>query len=215
MWVLKLHISHSTFVLGRLAAQYKISLTGYPLRYYTEKNRLFLTVAGVLSGSGPQQKRFLAAVRREKEVVHAESTSNFIISVIQEPKAMEPVLDPKIIWISPAIIDSKGNQTWELASFDRQTLSVALAATKRLFGATVLKFKQEPVNNIAITQLAPNLTGKQRQALTIAVEQGYYMYPKKCTLPELAVKMGCSYSTFQAHLKKAEGKLLSDSLKRL
>ena len=51
--------------------------------------------------------------------------------------------------------------------------------------------------------------------MELAINAGYYNYPKKITLPELAKKMKISYSTFQAHLKKAEGKIFPLVLKEL
>ena len=51
--------------------------------------------------------------------------------------------------------------------------------------------------------------------MQIAINSGYYDYPKKITLPELAEKMQISYSTFQAHLKKAEGRIFPSVLKEL
>jgi hypothetical protein len=56
--------------------------------------------------------------------------------------------------------------------------------------------------------VAPKITVKQRKALELAVHGGYYDYPRKITLEDLAKQMGVSYATYQAHLRKAEQKLL-------
>jgi predicted DNA binding protein len=72
----------------------------------------------------------------------------------------------------------------------------------------LLKFKQEILDNLAIINIIPDITKKQNKALQLAVDNGYYSYPKKVELKELAKMMKISYSTYQAHLKKAEGKLI-------
>ena len=79
----------------------------------------------------------------------------------------------------------------------------------------VLKFKQEKISNISFTKLLPELTKNQKTALEIAINKGYYNYPKKIKMEELAKIRGISYSTFQAHLKKAEGKILPEVYREL
>ena len=52
------------------------------------------------------------------------------------------------------------------------------------------------------------ITDKQKAALETAVAHGYYHYPRKTTVEELAKISGISRSTFQEHLRKAEAKLI-------
>jgi predicted DNA binding protein len=42
-----------------------------------------------------------------------------------------------------------------------------------------------------------------------------YNYPKNIKMEDLAKKVKISYSTFQAHLKKAEGKIIPSIYKEL
>jgi len=53
------------------------------------------------------------------------------------------------------------------------------------------------------------LTEKQRQALFSAYTLGYYDMPKKIGLVQLAERLDLAYSTLEAHLRKAERRLLS------
>jgi len=61
----------------------------------------------------------------------------------------------------------------------------------------------------------PELTQKQKRALEIAINNGYYDYPKKIKMEKLAKIMGVSYSTYQQHLKTAEGKIVPSIYKEL
>ena len=54
----------------------------------------------------------------------------------------------------------------------------------------------------------PHLTVKQKKAFELAVNNGYYEYPRKITLSQLASILGISFSTYQKHLRKAEQKIL-------
>ncbi|MBI5159139.1 helix-turn-helix domain-containing protein [Candidatus Micrarchaeota archaeon] len=56
-----------------------------------------------------------------------------------------------------------------------------------------------------------NLTDKQKQAVTQAVANGYYEWPKKNNLEELARKLGRKRRTLQEHLRKAEGKIITET----
>jgi len=57
------------------------------------------------------------------------------------------------------------------------------------------------------------LTEKQRRALIAAYTLGYYDVPKKIGLVQLAERLDLAYSTLEAHLRKAERRLLSHLIK--
>jgi len=113
------------------------------------------------------------------------------------------------------VLSPDGYWLWEIASWDKKVLMNAFKHVKKHHGAKLLQLKQGKINNITVTGIIPKITTKQRQALKLAIDSGYYDYPKKIGLVELAKKMKLSYSTFQAHLKKAEGKLLKYTSKTI
>ena len=63
--------------------------------------------------------------------------------------------------------------------------------------------------------MLPDLTKKQKQALELAINNGYYDYPKKITMEKLAKLMKISYSTYQQHLKTSESKIMPSIYKEL
>ena len=67
---------------------------------------------------------------------------------------------------------------------------------------------------MSLLSILPNLSEKQKIAMDLAIKSGYYDFPKKIRLVELAKEMRIAYSTFQAHLKKAEQKLIPYVFKR-
>ena len=56
------------------------------------------------------------------------------------------------------------------------------------------------------------LTDKQRKVLITAYKLGYYEFPKKISSEDLAKKLGLVKSTFVAHRRKAERRLLDEML---
>ena len=94
-------------------------------------------------------------------------------------------------------------------------LASVLKFSEKHLGAKVVYFREEKISNINFTKLLPELTDLQKKAMGVAIGNGYYDYPKKVKMEKLAELMGISYSTYQAHLKKAEGKILPEVYKEL
>jgi len=61
---------------------------------------------------------------------------------------------------------------------------------------------------IPLSTVLSQLTGKQAEALMIALDLGYYNLPKKMTAEEFAVKNKVPRTTFEEHLRKAESKIM-------
>lgn len=60
-----------------------------------------------------------------------------------------------------------------------------------------------------------SVTEKQREAVTIAVEAGYYEQPRRCDLDELADRLGVSRSAASQRLNTAEAKLVKEFNRRI
>lgn len=215
MWRLKLSLPSEKQFMGRMAIKHKVSLTGYPLSYWKDKKYVYLLSAGFIFGEESNKRALLLDLKKQHEYVESEEVDDFIILTTKQPLFSEPVYNPKIIRLNPVIINKQGNHLWDLASFDRKVLEKVISFSTKYLGAELLTFKQEKISNISFTKLLPELTKHQKRAMELAINAGYYNYPKKITLPELAKKMKISYSTFQAHLKKAEGKIFPLVLKEL
>jgi len=215
MWRLKLKLPSEKQFMGRMALKHKVSLTGYPLSYWKDNKNIYLISAGFMFGEESNKKALLSDVRKQPEYVESEEVGDFMILTTKQPLFSEPVYDPRIIRPNPVIINKQGYHLWDLASFDRKVLEKIISFSTKYLDAEILTFRKEKISNISFTKLLPDLTDHQKRAMELAINAGYYDYPKKITLPELAKKMRISYSTFQAHLKKAEGKIFPFILKEL
>lgn len=210
MWVMKLKLDSSKQFMGKMAVKYGVSMTGYPLSYWKDKKWIYLIAAGFLFGEEKNKRALIRGIQKEPESIRVEMNKDFGIFVNKQPLFSEPVYDPQIIRYAPVVINKEGYHLWFLASFDRKRLEKVLAFAEKYLGAEVLKFREEKLTNISFTRVLPDLTDLQKKALEIAINNGYYQYPKKIKMEALAKKMGVSYSTYQAHLKKAEGRILPE-----
>jgi predicted DNA binding protein len=98
--------------------------------------------------------------------------------------------------------------------------------TRRIFD--VFTFRREDVRSIVdglktigtvrleqlvpIGQQTPVLSDRQREAVLLAHQEGYYDWPRGIEAANIAAKMGVAHSTFLEHLRKAEKKLIRKSL---
>ena len=62
--------------------------------------------------------------------------------------------------------------------------------------------------NVPLADLTERLTPRQLQALTLAIEEGYYQSPRRTSTQAMAERVGVSRSTFEEHLRKAEQRVL-------
>lgn len=213
MWVAKIRVKSPKYGLGGFAVKHGVTLTGYPLRHWEAKGKYsHWFVMGNISGPEQNKKTFFKDGLKQGLFTELEKNKDFFIGIMRVQRTTDPVFNPRVIWLKPALISSEGYQIWELASWKKEVLQNAIAASRKLQGK-VLKLTQEKVGDVSLVGFKPELTAKQQKAYELASDNGYYEYPRKTELKVLAKKMGVSYSTYQAHLRKAERALLSKGLK--
>ena len=103
----------------------------------------------------------------------------------------------------------------------RVTLLGSSSQVKRYLGGlskqTLVKYRIASLTDARFPLNSPigRLTEKQRRVLVTAYRLGYYDVPRRITTEELAKKLNLVKSTFSAHVRKAQGRLLSDLLSEL
>lgn len=216
MWVLKLKVDSKKQFIGSLAVKHKVSIASYTLSYYKDKKWHYLNACGLIFGEEKNKKAFIKDLKNQPDTVKYEIKNDFGVGIIKQPLYTEPFWDPKVIRLSPIIINYKEKKhTWHLASFDKKALMNIYKLAKKHLGAKIVKLKQEKITNISVTSIHPNLTKKQKKAFEIAINNGYYEHPRKIHLEMLAKIMKVSYATYQEHLRKAEAKMIPNVYKEL
>ena len=74
--------------------------------------------------------------------------------------------------------------------------------------ATILKMEHSSLTDVYFPNVMPKVSVQQKKALELAYQHGYYSYPRKIKLEQLAKIAKVGLSTFQEHLRKAELRLL-------
>ncbi|MBI4116248.1 helix-turn-helix domain-containing protein [Candidatus Pacearchaeota archaeon] len=216
MWALNIKVREKWNIYNERASKFKVKLYFYSQNYYEEKGKIYFVASGIVEGEENNKKRFFSSLKRDKKVVNLEWNNDFFICTYSEgknskrSKAVKAAYNPKLIFLKPVIIDEEGREEWEIAAPSRNDLGLFIKHAEKLANVEykVLYFKEKKMENLMIYAMLPKLTNKQKKALMLAVERGYYGYPRKITLEKLAKQINLSTSTFQFHLAKAEAKLM-------
>ncbi len=178
-----------------------------------------MLVGGVISGSEENKNKFVVEMRNDTRIQSIERYHNFILVHAQHPLLRESEAEIKIFY-NPQYIKTKpvhvavdGSEYWEVACLDRNELNKIINAATKHYHGELFSVKQEKLKSVSSLEITPVLTEKQFEAIKLAYKEGYYNYPRKLTIPQLAKTVKRSYSTFQENLRKAENKLIDYFLK--
>lgn len=208
MWIAKIIFNGSNALIGSKTIKYKVNIFAFPLSYFYEKNWVIVHITGNILGTEENIKKFSEDLKKEKRTINFELNNKFFIGIIKEPLATKNIYNKNIIHLAPALIDENSLEHITIGSFNRRALEKAVKTLRKNWEAKLIFIKEKKIKNISIIQQHPELTDKQKTALELAIKHGYYKYPRKIKLEKLAKLMNLSYSTYQAHLRKAEQKLL-------
>ena len=198
----------SKALIGSRTLKHKVNVFAFPLSYFYEKNYIILNATGILLGKEKNKKEFIKDFKKAERFVNLELNEDFFIMTIKEPIYAKTIYNKNIIHLAPALIDENGKETISIACFEKKQLSKAIATLEKAFKTEIYYIQEKKIKNISIIKQAPELTDKQKQAMHLAIKNGYYEYPRKTSIEQLAKISNLSFSTFHAHLRKAEQKLL-------
>lgn len=210
MWVAKiLFVTDETAIFASLTKKHNVTLLGYPLNYFKKRGKNYYVGAGVVLGEEKNKNAFYKKLLKDKRVSNFERRGDYMIGVFEQLERLKTLYNPELIRVSPVILNNKGEEIWEMGSLKKEPLMKFISNAKKAYGEfKLISFRQEKAVNLSVLNIVPELTEKQKRALQLAVENGYYDYPRRIELEKLAKLMKLSYSTYQAHLRKAEQRLM-------
>ena len=208
MWVSKIKIVGEIALIGGLCKKHGISAVGFPLSNIVKDDSILVYFLMFPFCDGQKRLDIFNDLKSQERIVHAEMKDHCIIGQIKEPIEMAAMYQYNLVQVEPVKVSPDGSEVWTVASWDKKELMDFCEIMESKFGSTLLKMREEPISNISILTIHPELTDNQRRAIELALEHGYYNTPRDIGLEALADMMGISYSTFQVHLRKAEKKLL-------
>jgi len=208
MWVAKIKYSAKGTLIGTKTQKHKVTMFAFPLSYSYEKDWVIVQITGTLFGKDADKKKFAEELRKEPRTINFELNDDFFIGTIKEPSYTKYAYNKDIIYVAPALISDQGYEIITIGSFQKEPLSRVIAILKNKYNGQLLSIQQTKLKSISIMKVHPDITKKQKQAMDLAIKQGYYNSPRKIDLQQLAKIAKLSFSTYQVHLRKAEQKII-------
>ena len=209
MWVARFKIWHKNCLLRPRCVKYQITDLVYLINSWGEKNKFYYTELHILQGTEENKKKFIRDLKKEKSIKKLEQKGNYVFTLNKEPLKKQyysPVFDPKIIQVRPVVQRNDGYEDWEIASWDRESL---MKITKvPVFDVEIKSIKETKLSDIFFPHIFPKISTKQKEAIELAIKNGYYEYPRKINLDGLAKIAKVKRQTFQENLRRAEKKLI-------
>lgn len=221
MWICEFKILSKDNKIVELISECNLTAFYYPVNYYEQKGRYYFIAVGILKGEENYKRRFFSEIKKLKKVnkgrrVELLETENDFFLIIsshskdeETEKFVKIFYNPSIIHVKPVFVSKDDWEEWEIASLERKNIEKIIKIGEKIYELELLKFHQKKIKNFGFITLLPELTEKQERALRLALEHGYYKYPRKTSLDKLSKIAKLSFSTFQAHVKKAENKIIS------
>jgi predicted DNA binding protein len=209
MWVAKYKIWHKNCLLRPKCVKHKVADFVYLINSWSGGKSFYYTELHILQGKEDDKKGFIKELRKEKTVKKLEKKGDYIFTLNQEPiqkKYYSPAFDSRIIQIKPIAQRTDGYEDWELASWDKATLMKILDIP--VFDVELKFIKETKLGDIFLPHIYPKLPPKQKEAIELAVQNGYYEYPRKIDLERLSKIAKVKRQTYQESLRKAEKKLV-------
>jgi predicted DNA binding protein len=212
MWVAQYSFDASKALIGGLAVKNKVSLCVFP--FYVQERGDEVRVSFFITFRHDRPENFLRDLKKAKSMVFCNSRGSVAFGQLIEPLMHNVFYDPEVTHFKPWVVDgATGVETFTVASRKRKCLTRIAEAIKVKHLGKMDYIRWRDVAEFFILNAVPNVTPQQRKAFDLAVEKGYYDFPRRTNFRQLAKMMKVSYSTFQAHIQKAEKKLMPCLLK--
>lgn len=211
MWLLKLKIKHDCCI-GSRCKKFSCQSYSIPLTQWSKSNYEYVLGQHILLGEQKDINNFVKDLKKDPRTVNLEREENIIYLLERSRNIKIParIYSRSIFFVKPVYVDKDGYEYWEVASFEKSILTKYLSEIKkqREFEVELQNLSQSRLKFIWYEKTMPPLTEKQKKAFELAVEYGYYKFPRKINLEKLSKLMKISISTYQEHLRVAESKII-------
>ncbi|MEI6731741.1 MAG: helix-turn-helix domain-containing protein [archaeon] len=212
MWLLKFKVLNKDSIYTLESDKNNIVDYMYPVDYYMKGKSVNILSIHLLEGDEKEKKKFISAVKRNKKVKRCELIENQLITLIAEEEDFYKTLFSAEMYHPAPVLIEKGTEVWSIASWDRTKLEKLMKEIEKWKDKfprfELLSLARMNLNDVYFPKIKPHLPERQQRAFDLALKRGYYTWPRKIDLSDLAKEMGISIATVQEHLRKAEAKLL-------
>src|SRR3989344_125525 len=209
MWIAKIKNDPKDCVTMPKVVKHGITVYATPGNSYNDGKNVYNTGFLVLRGPEKNKKAFILDLKRDKRVMKLEVNKDLVVMLEKRNLRYASFRSKHIMVIKPIYCNPHdGLEYWEIFSWDKKHINHFLNDISQVGTPKLISIKKIKLQDIYHFHLSPNLTSKQKEAIELATEFGYYSVPRKVELEPLAQKMKISRQAFSEHLRKAEAKLI-------
>lgn len=137
-----------------------------------------------------------------------ESATLFVRGSLTEFTPLQTLLYEGFLPVGPTRLED-GRECFDLVLNDRDELSKATEVLSEFGPVSVERISRDFSRQITPStaewqELLGSIPPRQRELITLALEEGYFDIPRETTLAELAEEMDITKTTASNHLRKAE-----------
>lgn len=202
---------HKNSLAIEAAKKFNVTILAFPMNTTMDDKLTYMTSGHLVIGSKENKKKYFEFVKKQPKYKNIEIEGDFLVYTYEAPVKethLQMYFTPEIFFIKPVTVKPDGYEYFEFGSWKKENLTNFMKKVKKWLKIYEFSIKKEKVTDIYLPHLMPKLTDKQKTAVSLAYQQGYYEYPKKTNIEKLAKTMSVSSSTYQEHLRKAEEKLM-------
>ena len=220
MWTAKLKLYHKDCPIVNRAVKFGVSVLSYPRSHYSRKGKKYATTVCKFVGYNEEaKKRFLDDLRKDPHISRLDTSGDVFVYEYDLGKEGEHVMlyfDPEMVFVKPTVNSPDGHEYWEVASWSKDKITKFIEElSSHMDKSEVLGIGQVTNVDVYFPSVMPKLSPAQEKALMLAYQWGYYDYPRKIDLRELAKRANISLATFQENLRKAENKMMPMLIERI
>ncbi|MEK6954268.1 MAG: helix-turn-helix domain-containing protein [Candidatus Micrarchaeota archaeon] len=210
MWVAEFKVWHETSETMKLTARYDVVVTSIYLNEFRRGGHTYITKA--LAVNGPQWKEYLKELLKHEKRYHINKIEgNHVYFTIPYTSYSYHVLimEQDVFFVKPFILKG-GYEYWFVGSWRKENLlklKNRIARHSEHAKMELLSLKEGEVD-FFVPDILERLPEKRREVLRRAVELGYYEFPRRINLKQLAKKLHLSPATVREHVRFAENALM-------
>lgn len=159
---------------------------------------------------GPDSEKLIRTIQTDPRLKVEDIVGRQVFFTMPISNVFHPLLMDRSVFFLKPVTAEKGIEHWTVGAYrklDLKRLYNKINALKPQAGAEWVSLKKERLDLFAQNSFQ-RLSPKQRWAFETACAHGYYTYPRKTDLQQLARRLKVPTSTLRIHLRKAEAKLM-------
>ncbi|MBI5036089.1 helix-turn-helix domain-containing protein [Candidatus Micrarchaeota archaeon] len=208
MWVARLKVWHANSYVVEKSKKLEGGYLNYYLNSFEKDGKTYLSRVAMFFGKDAD--KFIDVIRSDPRLTVDEIDGRQVFFTMPVTNVFHTLIMKRGVFFVKPVIAEKGVEHWTVGAHrkeDLKKLYERINSLKPKAWAEWVSLKKERLD-LFTPNAVERLSEKQKWAFEQAVKNGYYTYPRKISLQDLAKQLKVPNTTMRIHLRKAEAKLL-------